>query len=91
MYEVKDSQICKFWTFCPVIQLINHLFQSACPILKRWYNSRVLDQNIQKCCICLIKDLVHVRLNKRMWFMSLIKIIWSMYMLNHEDVVHICA
>ena len=27
MYEVKNSKICKFWTFCPVIQLINHLFQ----------------------------------------------------------------
>ncbi len=27
MYEVKNSKICNFWTFWPVIQLINHLFQ----------------------------------------------------------------
>ncbi len=38
MYEVKNSKICNFWTFWPVIQLINHLFQkTACQILKRWY------------------------------------------------------
>ncbi len=24
--------------------------KSACPILKRWYNNKVIDQNIQKCC-----------------------------------------
>ncbi len=50
MYEVKNSKICNFWTFWPVIQLI----KSACPILKRWYNNRIIDQNIQKCCICLM-------------------------------------
>ena len=27
MYEVKNSKICNFWTFWPVIQLINHLFR----------------------------------------------------------------
>ncbi len=27
MYEVKNSKICNFWTFWPVIQLMNHLFQ----------------------------------------------------------------
>ena len=27
MYEVKNSKIYNFWTFWPVIQLINHLFQ----------------------------------------------------------------
>ncbi len=26
MYEVKNSKICNFWTFWPVIQLINHLY-----------------------------------------------------------------
>ncbi len=26
MYKVKNSKICNFWTFWPVIQLINHLF-----------------------------------------------------------------
>ncbi len=64
MYEAKNSKICNFWMFWPVIQLINHLFQirqkmslhflqletivqkSACPILKRWYNNRVINQNI---------------------------------------------
>ena len=27
MYEVKNSKICTFWTFWPVIHPINHLFQ----------------------------------------------------------------
>ena len=27
MYEAKNSKICNFWTFLPVIQLINHLSQ----------------------------------------------------------------
>ena len=27
MYEAKNSKICNFWTFWPVIQLINHLFK----------------------------------------------------------------
>ncbi len=26
MYEAKNSKICNFWTFWPVIQLVNHLF-----------------------------------------------------------------
>ncbi len=26
-------------------------------ILKRWYDNRVIDQNVQKCCICLM----HIR------------------------------
>ncbi len=71
MYEVNNSQICNFWTVSPVIQLINHLFfksdkkpfqKSACPILQRWCNNRVVDQNIQKCCIFLMHSrypLVH--------------------------------
>ena len=47
MYEVKNSKICNFWMFWPVIQLINHLFQN-------FHNNRIIDQNIQKCCICLM-------------------------------------
>ncbi len=27
MYEAKNSKICNFWTFWPVIQLINDLFK----------------------------------------------------------------
>ncbi len=27
MCETKNSKICNFWTFWPVIQLINHLFK----------------------------------------------------------------
>ena len=49
MYEVKNSKICNFWMFWPVIQLIFHLFQSK----------RVIDQNIQKCCICLMHSRYH--------------------------------
>ena len=54
MYEAKkknNNKICNFWTFWPVIQLLNDLFKSACPIVKRWYNNRVINQNLQKCCI----------------------------------------
>ncbi len=36
MYEVKNSPICNFWTFWPVIQLKN-----ACPILKRWLSTKI--------------------------------------------------
>ena len=35
-----------------------HEIISARPILKRWYNNRVIDQNIQQCCICLMKNYV---------------------------------
>ena len=34
MYEVKNSKICNFWMFWPVIQLINGIF-NFCRILTR--------------------------------------------------------
>ena len=36
------------------LQLETIVQKSARPILKRWYNNRVIDQNIKKCCICLM-------------------------------------
>ena len=46
MYEAKNSKICNFCTFWPLIQLINHLFK----IRQKGYLliNRVIDQNIEK-------------------------------------------
>ena len=63
---IKNSIICNFWTFWPVIQLIitelstkisrSAVFKKGClsDFEKMTYNNRVMDQNIQKCCICLM-------------------------------------
>ncbi len=52
MYEAKNSKICNFCTFWPLVQLINHLFKirkkAICPTIHRWHINRVIDQDIQE-------------------------------------------
>ncbi len=56
MQKAKNSKICNFWTFWPVIQLI--IQKSVRPNLKRWHINRVMGENVQWLPIWLFAQLV---------------------------------
>ena len=61
-YDAKIAKICNFWTFWPVIKLINHLFKiygslgkrAFCRILNRGLISWITGQNVQRLLIFTI-------------------------------------
>ncbi len=44
MYEVKNSKICNFWTFWPVLQLINHLCQIRQKVPVRFWKDGIITE-----------------------------------------------
>ncbi len=55
MYEAKNSKICNFWTFWPVTKSITGGSVHVCVFTyddSAGIITELMDQNIQKCCIC---------------------------------------
>ena len=82
MHEAKNSKICNFCTFWPLIQLINHL----CWLLKRWHINRVIDQNIQKLLFLPHTQLVSLKVptDQGFNFQSRIGQSWTYHPMSQE-------